>query len=102
MKTNKYFYILLFLFGLAMLYPIRSLARTLRTPASPANGVNQQIALPQDIPTDQIIIKYKTPEVYSSSVSRPRRSRCNAKPYGRRPHGVRAPDVGRRPGLTDG
>jgi serine protease len=66
MKTNRYFYIFLLLLCMALLYPIRVLARAMRTISSPANVASQQFVLSKEIPTDQIIIKYKAPALYNN------------------------------------
>jgi serine protease len=65
MKTNRYFYILLFLLCLALLYPIRVLAHTMQTTLFQKNVAGQQTVPPQDIPTNQIIVKYKTPALFN-------------------------------------
>ena len=66
MKTISYFYILLFLVCLALLSPIRVLARNMQTTSSQKNIAGWQTLPPQDIPTNQIIVKYKTPALYTN------------------------------------
>jgi serine protease len=64
MKTIRYF-ILIFLFCLVLIYPVRALARSIRVASPQTNNPFQPPTL-QDIPTNQIIVKYKNPAIFKN------------------------------------
>ena len=66
MKINKYFYLLLFFLFLSLLYSVRALARALWTASSSANATTGQQVITQEVPTNQIILKYKTPAILNN------------------------------------
>ncbi len=61
MKADKYTYIISLLLCLALLYPIKALARALWGASSTANAAAAPQAVPQELPTNQLILKYKNP-----------------------------------------
>jgi serine protease len=66
MKTNPYTYLLLFILFLALLYPVSALARALWTASSAANVTSAIPAITADVPTNQIILKYKNPALMNN------------------------------------
>jgi serine protease len=64
MKTHRLEYLLILMITcLVLAYPIRVLARAWLKPSPEMNAAAQQPVLNQDVPTDQVILKYKSPAV---------------------------------------